>query len=480
MVETLGDGAKLVLASTSEPYLHYYRGGEIQWRGGAGGVATALDSLMREYSGIWVSLGLGSADKEVADSNGKLKVPPGEEDYVLKRVWISKKEEEGAQALTANSALWPLSHTVYVRPVFQQDAWEQFKAVNEKIAQSVAEEVDEKTVVWINDYQLSLCAAYLKKIKNVKMGFFWHIPWPGLEVFKICPWKEEILEAILSNKVVGFHTGEYVRNFLYCVEKLLDRVSVDWQNYEVTYKEAKTTVKSLPIGIDYTRITKIAHSKTPEDVNAQRRKFEVIGKKFIISVDRMDYTKGIPEKLRAIDYLFTKYPEFIGKVTLLQIGAPTRTTLPEYKKALDETLEATDALNWKYSMGDWKPAIFINEFVSLNDIITLYKAADACLVTSLHDGMNLVSKEYIASNQGNGIIVLSKFAGSANELKEAIQVNPFLVEDIAQGIKTSLEMSEKEKQKRMKQMKKTVAEKDVFKWAADFLQSLAETKDEKK
>ncbi|MFH1246767.1 MAG: trehalose-6-phosphate synthase [Candidatus Micrarchaeota archaeon] len=463
---------KILLASTSEPYLHYYYGGEVHCRGTAGGVPTAFDSLLKKYGGTWVALGLGSADRDVVDSKNKVNVPPGEDNYCLKRVWLSKKEEESGLALASNSMLWPLSHVVHVRPQFQEDAWEQYKLINQKMAESLAQEITSNTIVWINDYQLTLCATYLKKLKpEVKTGFFWHIPWPGFEAFKIFPWKKELLESLLQNNLIGFHTNEYTKNFLYAVQKLVGcKVN---ENEVVINENNKCIVKTLPIGIDYEGVSQQAQNTTSADVKKIRKHYQALDRKLLIGVDRMDYTKGISEKIKALDYLFVRKPEYINKITLVQIAAPTRINLPEYKKVLEDTLTAVDAINWKYSIGDWKPVIFINEFVPLKEIIALYCAADIGIVTALHDGMNLVSKEFIASNKGNGMLVLSQFAGASEELGEAVQVNPFLIESIADGIEQALEMSEVEKKKRMNEMKKTVAQNTVFNWADNFIKTLA-------
>lgn len=472
ILEKLGN-RKLVIASSSEPYLHFYHGGNIRWRGGAGGVATAFDSLMQAYGGTWVALGLGTADKDVIDKNGKIAVPPEKGKYTLKRVLITKKEEEGFLALSSNSAIWPLSHVAYVRPKFSKDAWEQYKNVNKKIAESVAEEVDENALVWLNDYHLSLCGKYLREIKpGVPTGFFWHIPWPSLEVSKICPWQEEILQGLLSNRLVGFHIPQYVKNFLYAAEKTIG-AEVDWQRGIVKYGGETTKVMALPIGIDSTGISSTSASITHREIANIRKKYNAAGRKLIVGVDRMDYTKGIPEKIKAVDFLLMQNPRLVGKVTLVQIAAPTRINLPEYAKTLQETLETADSVNWKYMVGDWQPVILVNDFVPLSDIIPLYKAADVCLVTSLQDGMNLVSKEFVASNDGTGVLVLSKFAGSAEELSEAIMVNPYLTEDIAGGVERALNMDEKEKLAKMAALKQKVLENDVFKWAASFISELA-------
>lgn len=475
MMKKLGS-SKLLIASSSEPYIHSYYQGSIQWRATAGGVSTAFDSLMQANGGTWIALGLGNADKDASEPNGKLKVPPEKEAYTLKRVFVSKKEEDGFMAVS-NRALWPLSHIAYVRPVFNFDAWEQYKIVNQKMAKSIAEEADEKTIVLINDYHLSLCAKYLKEIKpEIKTGFFWHIPWPAPEMFKIFPWEKEILEGILENRLIGFHVQTYVKNFLQTIKNALP-VQLDEKTGKVNYQDKVSIAKALPIGVDSAHISDFSSRLTEKETIEAREEYHVTDKKLLVGVDRMDYTKGITEKIKALDTLFTRKPELVGKVTLVQIAAPSRENLKEYALALEETVEAANAVNRKYVAGDWRPIIFKNTFVPLSKIIPLYKAADACIITSLSDGMNLVSKEFVASNNGNGMLVLSKFAGSAEEMTEAIQVSPFLVEDIANGIEQALDMSEQEKKDRMGAMKKKILEHDLFEWATQFIGLVAKNQE---
>lgn len=466
---------RLLIASSSEPYLHYYHGGIAKGRGAAGGVATAFDSLLQATDGTWIALGLGSADKDTVDKNNRVRVPPENPKYTLRRVFITKKQEEGFLSESSNSALWPLSHNAYVRPHFQLDAWEQYREVNRLMAEAIATEADDQTLVWINDYHLSLCAGYLKKIKpNIQTGFFWHIPWPAAEIFNILPWKKEILEGLLQNDLIGFHTTTYAENFSQSVRRVLQTESPS-----PVSKKTPTTgaqVRVIPIGIDEPSIRRIAKQTTPEKIKEIRAEYQATDRKLIVGVDRMDYTKGITDKFKALDLLFTRRPDLLEKMTLVQIAAPSRINLPEYAHCLAETLETAEKINWKYAIGNWQPIQLKNAFFPLSQIIPLYKTADVCLVTSLQDGMNLVSKEFIAANPGNGSLVLSTFAGSSEELGSAILVNPFLPEDIANGIEQALAMDENEKKTRMNEMKKIVADNNVFTWATSFMHQLLEPK----
>ena len=398
--------------------------------------------------GTWVALGLGNADKDAPGlgADGKIKVPPEQNKYVLKRVFASKKEEEGFLS-QSNRGLWPLFHRSYVRPDFSADDWEQYKSVNRKIAEKISEEADEKTIVWINDYHLSLCAKILKEIRpEAVTGFFWHIPWPAQEIFDVFPWKKELLEGMLSNDLLGFHTQAYVKNFLQSAESI-PGCRIDNAAGTAEYNGHVSKVRAFPIGPDSAEISAYSAGLQESELNSAKAGFNAADKKLLLGIDRMDYTKGISEKIYALDRLFTKKPELAGKIVLVQIAAPTRIGLKEYSEALEKAVLAAEAVNKKYSAGEWKPVVFRNEVMPLRQIIPLYKIADACVITSLSDGMNLVSKEFVAANSGTGILVLSKFAGSAEELSDSIQINPFLADDIARGIEEALEMPEKEKQR---------------------------------
>ncbi len=467
-------GHRLVIASSSEPFVHYYHGGVIRWRGAAGGVATAFDSLLQACGGTWIALGLGSADKDAVDKNQKIRVPPPAPRYDLARVFITPKEEKGFLAESSNSALWPLSHVSFVRPRFSEDAWKQFQSVNQKMAERIHAESDEHTLVWINDYHLSLTAGPLKKLRpGLRTGFFWHIPWPAPETFTICPWKNEILDGILSNDFVGFHINAYVDNFLRSVQNELS-CEIDWKTKTVKHNGRTCRVGALPIGIDAQTISALAAKTTPQQIETVRSSFHAKDRVLLLGVDRLDYTKGLAEKIRALDHLFTRRPDLVNRLILVQIVAPSRIHLPEYIKAIADAKQAADEVNWKYAANDWQPVILKNDFVPLSDIIPLYKAADACLVTSLQDGMNLVSKEFVASNEGTGVLVLSRFAGSAEELQDAVFVNPFVSEDIARGIETAIEMKPAEKKNRWAAMKQTVDQNDVFAWAGRFIHAMHE------
>lgn len=469
--EKLGD-YKLIVASTSEPYVHYFEEEEIKWRKGTGGVVTALDPILRSVNGTWIAAGIGSADRESSDKEGKLKIPPLDQSYLLKRIFLSKKEHEGFLSGASNGALWPLSHVVYVRPRFVDEQWDLFKQVNRKFAEAIAEEAkDEHSVVWINDYQLVLCGKYLKEINpSIPIAYFWHIPWPNPQVFKICPWHEEILDAMLSNDLLGFHTRYYSNNFLDSVDQTLE-ARIDRPISSIFYKNREISVRTAPISVDFKGIQKSSAELNDSAVKKIKKIYGLKKGTFIAGVDRLDYTKGLPEKVKAVDRYLKQHPERIEQLTFIQISSPTRIHLEEYKHATEELEEMVEEVNWKYSTDSWKPFILDIRYAPDEDIRALYILSEICMVSSLHDGMNLVAKEYVSSKtDGNGVLILSKFAGSSLELKEALIVNPYSISELSAAIDNALKMPLEERQTRMKKMQTEISENNVFDWSASFLE----------
>lgn len=465
-----------MVASSSEPYVHYYDGSQVKVRMGTGGVVTALEPLLRSTGGSWVAAGLGNADRETADRQGRLKVPD-DKGFTLKRVWLSKTEEDGFLSGVSNGALWPLSHMSFVRPQFIDSKWEIYKKVSEKFANSISAEAKKGSLVWVNDYQLLLVPNYLRKLRpDLTIAFFWHIPWPAPQVFSICPWADEMLRAMLANDIVGFHTPFHAQNFLDSVDSTLES-RVERATSTVYFNKEPTRIVGLPISIDYADVhASAAKPPSPEtDQFVRQRGLDKID--FAISVDRMDYTKGIPEKIRAMDYFLQQHPKYIGKFSLLQIASPTRSHLEPYKRLREEVYNLTEDINWKYSKGGWKPIILVDDYVNRDAIIHLYSRAKMCIVTSLHDGMNLVCKEYVASRQNNGgTLVLSRFAGAAKDMKGALVVNPFSLKSISDAMHAALVMDGADERARMSQLKREVSENDVYHWASSFLRGMSKAR----
>lgn len=489
------EGEPLIVASSTEPYIHYYEGSQVRVRSGTGGVVTALDPLLRATHGTWVSAGLGSADRAVSDERGRVSVPdraPAEDRFTLRRVWMNSEEEADFLSGVSNSALWPLSHIVHVRPQFVDAQWKTYHAINQKFAKAVADEAPEGALAWINDYQLALAGDYLRKMRpDLTLAFFWHIPWPAPQVFSICPWAEELLKAILAHDIVGFNSPYHASHFMDTVDSLIE-ARLDRVSSTVYYQKRPTRVEGLPISVDFSRIR--SEAARPPSRRARELASAAGGGRriFAIGVDRMDYTKGIPEKFKAVDNFLSHNPKYVGRFSLLQIASPTRVHLEPYQKLQKEVQELARQINFKYAAWNWRPQAILNDFlhpadrvppkkgwqpitliedfVPREDILYLYSKADLCLVTSLHDGMNLVCKEYVAARQdGQGALVLSRFAGAARDMRGARRVNPYSVEETAQAIAESLAQSGAEERRRMGMLEREVSERDVYVWAAAFL-----------
>jgi len=464
-----------IVASNREPYIHKYSGEKIVHFKPASGVVTALDPVLQTCSGIWVAHGSGDADRKVVDSKNRISVPPDSPTYTLKRVWMSKAEETGYYYGFANEALWPLCHIVYTKPKFSESDWNYYKLINERFAKAILEETDGKDAfIFLQDYHLSLVPKIIKESNpKAKVALFWHIPWPNPEVFRICPWKKEILEGMLGADLLGFHIHYHVDNFLETINLNLES-KVDKISSSVVYGGRETLVRPYPISIDYERISKEAAARAVQkDIEKIKDQLGISGELIGIGTDRIDYTKGILEKFKAIDHFLEKNPEFQGKFVYIQIGSLSRIHLDTYKKLNDEINGLVERINWKYSSNNWSPIIFIRKYFTPRELLGIYRMANICLVSSLHDGMNLVAKEFVAACAENkGMLVLSQFTGAARELSEAVSFNPFKPEDCAEAIKQALTMPEKERRERMKKMKATVRENNIYRWSAKVIQAL--------
>jgi alpha,alpha-trehalose-phosphate synthase [UDP-forming] len=470
----LGDTI-FVIASNREPYIHTFKEGKVECILPASGMVTALDPIMQACGGIWVAHGSGNADKEVVDAQDKTQVPPNNPRYALRRIWLDKTEEDGYYYGLSNETLWPLCHTVYVRPKFNKADWEQYKKINERFAEAILSEIGEqKAFVWFQDFHLALAPKMVKdKNPNVTTAHFWHIPWPNTEAFRICPWKREILEGLLANDIIGFHVRYHCNNFLDTVDQTLE-AKTDRDTYSVSYKGSITRVKPFPISIDFKSISDTANSPEVELEMLQiRQKFNLKDKIVAVSVERIDYTKGIPERLKAIDVLLEKYPEYRQKFVFLQLGAPSRTHIDAYERINKEIDSLVEEINLRYQADDWVPTVFWREHHGLRRILACYKLANICIVSPLHDGMNLVAKEFIAAqNDLGGMLVLSRFCGSSRELQDAILINPYDTEEFVEGIRDGIVIQAEERKRRMEKMREIVKENNIYAWAGNVISAL--------
>ena len=464
-----------IVASNREPYVHKYSREKIVHFQPASGVVTALDPVLQACEGIWVAHGSGDADRKVVDEKGRIKVPPDAPKYTLKRIWMNKAEENGYYYGFANESLWPLCHIVYTKPKFSESDWNYYKLINERFAKAILEEIDEKEAfIFLQDYHLTLVPKIIKAANpKVKIALFWHIPWPNPEVFRICPWKKEILEGLLGADLLGFHLHYHVDNFLETINHNLE-AKVDKVASSVVYGGIETLVRPYPISIDFEKISKEASSKeVQKDIERIKEELGITGELIGIGTDRIDYTKGILEKFRAIDRFLEKYPEYQGRFVYIQIGSLSRIHLDTYKNLNDEINSLVERINWKYSSDSWTPIIFIRKYYTPRELLAIYRMANICLISSLHDGMNLVAKEYVAASpEDKGMLVLSQFTGAARELMDTITFNPFNAEECAEAIKQALTLPEEERSERMEKMKATVQENNIYRWSAKIIQSL--------
>ncbi|OHB88738.1 MAG: trehalose-6-phosphate synthase [Planctomycetes bacterium RIFCSPHIGHO2_12_FULL_52_36] len=463
------------MVSNREPYVHTFQGEEIKCGMPASGVTMALDPVMQSCGGIWIAHGSGDADKEVVDAHNHIQVPPEESRYTLRRVWLTKEEEAGYYYGFSNEALWPLCHVVYTRPTFKSADWETYKKVNELFSRTVLEEIgDKKAFVFIQDYHFALLSRLIReKNPNCILSQFWHIPWPNPEAFRICPWKEEILHGLLGNDLLGFHIRYHCMNFLETVDRMIE-ARTDYEKFEIIKGGKSTRVRPFPISIDFDEASSRGQSQEVEIEMRRLRKTLGLGGQIVgLGVDRIDYTKGIPERFRAIDLFFEKYPQYKGKVKFIQAGPLSRIHIQQYKDLNEELTRLMVEINFKYERGRWKPIQFHRSNFGKKELMALYRLADFCVVSSLHDGMNLVAKEYVASRADNtGVLILSQFTGAARELESALLVNPYDVDGLAENIRLAIEMTEGEKQKRMSKMREVVQKNNIYRWTGKVLSEL--------
>ena len=475
---SLNTGHSLLVVSNREPYLHTRRcDGSISVQSTTGGVSVALDALMRVRGGTWVAAGSGDADRQVVDENDRIAVPIEAPSYMLRRIWLSEEDERRYYNGFANEGLWPLAHTVHVRPRFRTEDWEIYRRVNERFAAAVADELggpDES--VFIQDYHLALVADGLRRLEpRVRTAFFWHIPWPSPDRLRICPWRREIMKGLLANDVLAFQVEHDRRNFLLAVRDELD-ASVD--RGLVQFEGHSTRLIAAPISVDFDRIDRIARDPGLQTEVAQLFRderlddplIEVIG----VSVDRIDYTKGILERLDAIDRLLTRRPELRSTLAFVQVGVPSRSTVRSYA-ALERRVDARVAeINTRHGKGPaLGPIRYRKQALELRPLIALYRLADFCVVSSLHDGMNLVAKEFVAAREDlGGVLVLSEMTGAAEELTDAVLTNPYHVDGFAQALADAIDMSPMERTLRMRALRRVVSGRNVFRWATHILDHL--------
>jgi trehalose-6-phosphate synthase len=466
------NGRPLVVVSNREPVSHVWRGGQIHVQAPASGLVTAMDPVMRACGGVWVAHGSGDADRETADTRGRLGVPVDEPRYTLRRVWLTKEEEQGYYAGFSNEGLWPLCHIVHVRPTFRPDDWSYYLEVNQKFADTVLDQIKdaEAPLVLIQDYHFAALPALIKAARpDARVAIFWHIPWPNFEAFGICPWQGELLLGMLGADLIGFHTQYYCNNFLETVDRALE-ARIDWERFSVTRGDHTTYVKPFPISVAPEFVDDPPRVSRPELLRRLGISAEFLG----LGVERIDYTKGLPERLSALQFFFETYPQYRERLVFVQLAAPSRSTINRYQEIQREVEEKVRELNQMFQTKTWRPVLYLKAHHEHRDIWAYYRHADFCMVTSLHDGMNLVAKEFVSvRDDDDGALILSRFAGASHELRDALIVNPYDLTGMAEAIRTALEMPPEERRARMVRMRQSVNDHNIYRWAGLLLSELA-------
>jgi alpha,alpha-trehalose-phosphate synthase [UDP-forming] len=466
-----------ILVSNREPYEHVHGPGGIEVRTPAGGVVSALDPALRRIRGTWVAWGSGSADREASDECGRVRVPPDEESYTLRRVWLEDEEVESYYDGFANRSLWPLCHMLIQHFEYRNEYWERYRAVNLRFAQAVAEEAERctgRSAAWIHDYHFALAPEFLRAMRpQLFIHQFWHIPFPPPDILRLLPRgaHEALLRGMLGNDLMEFQIDRHAQNFLDCVREFVPEAEVDGQDRLIRLQDREVHVAAFPISVDFQRYDELARSdENRVRARTLRDRYTRDGRQLGVCVDRVDYTKGIPERLRALDMLWSNHPELRARFTFLFVCTPSRSSVPVYVQLENEVTEGVHALNQRFGTPDWTPIVLINENVDAELLAGVYRAADICLISSLQDGMNLVAKEFIASQvDERGTLLLSRFAGAAEEIDGAMLINPFNLDGFVSALRSALDMPVEERRKRMRQMRKRIAENTIFDWLESIL-----------
>lgn len=463
---------KFILVSNREPYEHVRGVHGVEVKQPAGGLVTALDPTMRHTQGTWVAWGSGSADHDVTDEAGRVAVPPGEPCYTLRRVWLNEADVNGYYHGFANRALWPLCHMLIQHFEYRTEYWERYRTVNLRFAHAVADEAERctgRSMAWIQDYHFALAAEFLRAMRpSLFIHQFWHIPFPPPDILRLLPagTHEAVLHGLLGNDLMEFQIDRYAVNFLDCVERFIPEAHVDHVHQIVMFRNRRVHVGAFPISIDVERFERMA--ATPDStarVATLRGRYATGDRQLGVCVDRIDYTKGIPERLRALETLWSELPELRGQFTFIFVCTPSRSDVPAYNALEREVTQSVIAINGQFGTPDWTPIVLINENVDSDLLAGVYRAADVCIVSSLQDGMNLVAKEFVACQlDERGVLLLSRFTGSAEEIDGAVLINPFNIDGFVGAIRTALEMSPEERKRRMHRMRRHLHNSTIFDW----------------
>jgi trehalose 6-phosphate synthase len=491
-VQSKLENGRLFVVSNREPYEHVRGERSVEVVVPASGLVTAIEPVLVACDGTWVAHGAGEADTQMVDEHDRIRVPPDHPQYTLRRVWLSHEEEDGYYYGFSNEGLWPLCHIAHTRPLFRKADWALYQAVNRKFADAALEEMEgtEEPFLLVQDYHFALLPRLVKQSRpDARVAIFWHIPWPNPQAFGICPWQRELLDGLLGADLIGFHTQSHCNYFLETIDSCLES-RIDREHFAVNRGGHRTMVKPFPISVAFSEPAEKANGKEKLNGNGTKSAFPDRASLFRrlgveaaflgVGVDRVDYTKGILERFRGIERFFEKCPGYREKFTFVQIGAPSRTRLKSYSDLMAEVESEAERINARFQAGKWKPIVFLKRHHNHQEIEAYYRAAHVCLVTSLHDGMNLVAKEFVASRDDEqGALVLSGFTGASRELRDALIVNPYDTEALADAIRTALDMDPAERTARMQRMRRVIKEHNIYRWAANLIAELAEIRIEK-
>ncbi len=476
-------GAEVIVVSNREPYIHNRDGNQIILQTPASGLVAAIEPIMRACGGTWIAHGSGSADRDTVDRFDRIRVPPKAPSYALRRVWVSEEEQTGYYYGFANEGLWPLCHMAFVRPNFRDDDWDQYKLINARYAQAVVSEAKSPNpIILVQDYHFALLPSMLRKrLPEATIITFWHIPWPNPEVFGICPWKEEIIAGLLGSSIIGFHTQFHCNNFLDTVDRFME-ARIDREQSFISFGPMESYVRPYPISIEWPPVGMKDQKPVPACRAAVRKRLDLADDvRLGVGIERFDYTKGILDRLRAVDAFLVKHPEWKNKFVFVQVAAPTRTKLAAYSALQTEAAELARDINARHGSGSFQPLQLIVRHHEPGEIFELFRAADLCIVSSLHDGMNLVAKEFVAARDDEqGVLMLSTFAGASRELTEALIVNPYNARNMGAAIEQALLMSPAEQRERMRLMREIVRLRNVYRWAGQMLLDAADLRKRKR
>jgi trehalose 6-phosphate synthase len=469
-------GTQIIVVSNREPYIHNWSGRKVALQTPASGLVSALEPVTRACGGTWIAHGHGSADRETVDQHDRVRVPPAAPAYTLRRIWLEEEEQDGYYYGFANEGLWPLCHIAFVRPKFRETDWRTYTAVNQRFADAVASEAKcDDPIVLVQDYHFALLPRMVREhLPRATIVTFWHIPWPNAECFGICPWKEEIVRGLLSSTILGFHTRYHCNNFLETVDRFIE-CRIDREASAVIRGGEETMIRAYPISIEWPSEPLVRQRPVIECRSAIRSRLGLADDmRLAVGVERLDYTKGIAERMRAIGALFELHPDWVGRLAFVQAAAPSRSKLPQYRRLQAEVMAIADQLNAKYGSDGYQPVHLILRHHEPDEVLELFRAADVCIVSSLHDGMNLVAKEFVAARDDDqGVLVLSSFAGAARELTEALIVNPYDQHAMGEALHRALTMPESEQRERIRHMRAQVRDRNVYRWAGQMLMDAA-------